>query len=248
MLTRMPIEKCISFLMKMYKKFNPNANKKEGEELLERLSPNSTNPLLYPEVEYKLEIQYNPNNTFSFPLRRVVAIDPNSGLFYVIGPWSFSATTQILVEEVKFVIDQKLAGLPLPSSAQTNDLDENIKGTTTVDGQLVDEDGNIIDLKSTKDEFDDILLGTSTENILKNVITGPQSLVLETEADVKALESKFYYSVEGDKPKEVASKFGISMKQFKHFNDYKTYIEVSPLPPTIYLKPGQKLLIKGPYE
>ena len=28
-LTRMPIEKCISFLMKMYAKFNPNSNKKE---------------------------------------------------------------------------------------------------------------------------------------------------------------------------------------------------------------------------
>ena len=29
MLTRMPIEKCISFLLKMYAKFNPNATKKQ---------------------------------------------------------------------------------------------------------------------------------------------------------------------------------------------------------------------------
>ena len=227
---------------------NPEANKKEGEELLNRLSPESNNPILYPEggeKEYKFEIQFNPQNTFTFPLRRVVAIDPDNGIYFVIGPWSFSATTQILVEEVKFIIDQKLAGLPLPSSVQTNISEDNVKGTTTVDGKLVDENGNIIDLESTKEDFEDILLGTSTDNILKNALTGPQQVALETEAKVKEAESMFYTTKQGDIVKEVAEKFNISVGQLKSWNDIKTYIEVFPLPPVVYLKKDQQLRVKG---
>lgn len=46
-------------------------------ELLDRLNPSSTNPIIY--RGYKLEIQYDPNNQYSFPSRRIKGIFINEG-------------------------------------------------------------------------------------------------------------------------------------------------------------------------
>tara|TARA_B110000285_G_scaffold119908_1_gene135694 strand:+ start:1718 stop:3661 length:1944 start_codon:yes stop_codon:yes gene_type:complete len=48
---------------------DPDVNAASEAILLDRLQPGSTNPLIY--KGYQLEIQYDPDNTFSFPSRRI---------------------------------------------------------------------------------------------------------------------------------------------------------------------------------
>jgi hypothetical protein len=72
--------------------------------LNESLNPNSNNPLDY--KNFRLILEYDKENKFSFPRRRVVGI--RSDNTQIIGDYSFSADSQILVDEVKFKIDQFL--------------------------------------------------------------------------------------------------------------------------------------------
>ena len=73
-----------------------------GETLEDRLSPNSPNPYVY--KDYTIILDTNAGNKFSFPERR--AIGTNKEGEQVVGPWSYSASTQVLVDGVKFQIDK----------------------------------------------------------------------------------------------------------------------------------------------
>jgi len=76
----------------------------KGELLFNSLSPNAKDPLFY--REFKLEIQPNPNNKTSFKSRRVVGIQAETNILTVSTDYSFASTTEVLVNEAKFLIDK----------------------------------------------------------------------------------------------------------------------------------------------
>ena len=60
-------------------------------------------------VEYKnltLKVLLDPSNNTSYPLRYAVAFN-NQGIQVLRGPSSFSSSTQVLLDELKFEIDQQ---------------------------------------------------------------------------------------------------------------------------------------------
>ncbi len=116
----------------------PAINTFNEDQLINQLQPNSDNPLIY--KGFTLTIEYNPNNNFDFPQRRVKGLryfstgENATSLFYLSGinnvqtgplsgpitlyndptdqgKYSFSSSAQILVEEIKYKIDQYLGGL-----------------------------------------------------------------------------------------------------------------------------------------
>ena len=104
---------------------NPSLNANTDAGLLDRLSPNSSNPLAYKgfvfTVEYEtVEVISNTGvitqeQQYSFPSRRIKAKneDTSAGNVYlglevynlVGGRYSFSSSTQVLINEAKFRID-----------------------------------------------------------------------------------------------------------------------------------------------
>ena len=112
---------------------NAGANTLDEDILLARLSPNSNDPLLY--KGFQLEIQFNNDNSFSFPQRRIFGTGTNA-LIGVInlnqkrkqldlnpssititnledGGYSYSNSVQILINEIKFRIDQYIFRNPV---------------------------------------------------------------------------------------------------------------------------------------
>jgi hypothetical protein len=109
---------------------NPN-NGAEGEntdvnETLEsRLSPNSNNPIVY--KGFTISLDNDAGNQFSFPSRR--AIGTNEEGVKIVTPFSFSSSTQVLVDAIKFQIDQtdslELARLANEAKLQEIEIEEN---------------------------------------------------------------------------------------------------------------------------
>ena len=84
---------------------NPVDDKLKGEDLLSKLQPNSNDPLLY--RGFRLQIEQNPNNPLeTIPQRRVVGIQVETGILTVATDYSFASTTEVLVNEAKFLIDK----------------------------------------------------------------------------------------------------------------------------------------------
>ena len=84
---------------------NPVDDKLKGEDLLAKLQPNSNDPLLY--RGFRLQIEQNPNNPLeTIPQRRVVGIQVETGILTVATDYSFASTTEVLVNEAKFLIDK----------------------------------------------------------------------------------------------------------------------------------------------
>ena len=81
-----------------------------SEDLLSQLSPGSNNPILH--KGFKLEIQYDPKNKFSFSSRRIKASNPSKSniILYNLpnNEYSFSSSVEVLINEVKFRIDNYL--------------------------------------------------------------------------------------------------------------------------------------------
>lgn len=100
---------------------DPNLNSLNNDILLDRLRPNSNNPLIY--QNFRLEIQFDSQNEFSFPSRRVKAtnlVRNDIQLFNTDNnEYSYSASTQILIEEAKFRIDRYLQRYPSLASLIT---------------------------------------------------------------------------------------------------------------------------------
>lgn len=109
---------------------NDVVNKEVDRILVAQLDPNSNDPLFY--KGFRLTIQFDPNNTFSFPARRIQGENDRGVKLYSIPPdtgtgdvntsstYSFSSSTQVLINEVKFNIDQYLVTNP-QEIAQTID-------------------------------------------------------------------------------------------------------------------------------
>lgn len=85
---------------------SPEVNIAGGQALEDSLAPNSNNPLIY--KDFKLIIDNDKENTLSFPRRRIVATRITDGV-QIVGDYSFSSSTQILVDEIKFKIDKYLS-------------------------------------------------------------------------------------------------------------------------------------------
>jgi hypothetical protein len=84
---------------------DPQANLVGGQALGDSLAPNSNNPLIY--KGFKFIIDNDKENKLSFPRRRIVATRIANNV-QIVGDYSFSSSTQILVDEVKFQIDKYL--------------------------------------------------------------------------------------------------------------------------------------------
>ena len=88
---------------------NFQTNKDQGEKLLESLSPATQDPLYY--KTFKLTLQNDPDNTLMLARRRVIATSAESNIT-LRGDFSYSSSTEILVKEMQFRIDQFLSPPP----------------------------------------------------------------------------------------------------------------------------------------
>ena len=110
----------------------PFSSSKDNEEynknLLNQLQPGSNNPLLY--KGFKLEIQYDPKNEFSFDSRRIKGVrtftekgsKPKSIILYNLSNngYSYSSSVEVLLNEVKFRIDNFLNNNPRYNTLQVS--------------------------------------------------------------------------------------------------------------------------------
>tara|TARA_R110001592_G_scaffold59673_3_gene181180 strand:+ start:1428 stop:2720 length:1293 start_codon:yes stop_codon:yes gene_type:complete len=82
-------------------------NTTSNEDLEKQLQPGSTNPLLY--RGFKLEIQNDPKNEFSFASRRIKAQNQEKSKIILYNlpdqGYSFSSSVEVLIDEAKFEID-----------------------------------------------------------------------------------------------------------------------------------------------
>ncbi len=75
----------------------------EGNSLEDRLNPNSTNPYVY--KGYTIVLDTNSGNKFTFPERRAIGTSEDGDR--IVGPWSYSSSTQVLIDGVQFLIDKQ---------------------------------------------------------------------------------------------------------------------------------------------
>jgi hypothetical protein len=112
---------------------NIEKNKLLDKSLLSQLDINSNDPLFY--KGFRLTIEYDPNNIFSFPARRIKAFsrldkitlysfppDKGTGEVNTSSQYSFSTSTQVLIDEVKFNIDQYLNNRDISFTRANNQL------------------------------------------------------------------------------------------------------------------------------
>lgn len=109
------------------------ANEIADKTLQDQLNPNSTQPFFY--KGFKLTIEFDPDNTFSIPARRIkgenfqnvklysVPPDTGTGDLNTSSKYSFTTSTQVLLEEVKFNIDQYLTAYSESVQIKTVQLD-----------------------------------------------------------------------------------------------------------------------------
>lgn len=71
-----------------------------GEDIL---NANSNDPLTY--KGFTIILDTNSGNKYSFPQRRAIAENKKTGQ-KLTGPWSYSSSTQVLVDTIKFEIDK----------------------------------------------------------------------------------------------------------------------------------------------
>lgn len=87
-------------------------NTTSNEDLENQLKPGSANPLLY--RGFKLEIQFNPKNEFSFASRRIKSQNQEKSKIILYNlpdqGYSFSSSVEVLIDEAKFEIDNYLLG------------------------------------------------------------------------------------------------------------------------------------------
>lgn len=90
---------------------NEEINQTKEELLLSQLQSNSNDPLYY--KGYRLVIEYEPKNRFSFPYRRLKGRNKESKIILYNtenGVYSYSSSVQVLINEIKFRIDNYITG------------------------------------------------------------------------------------------------------------------------------------------
>ena len=97
---------------------NGGGNTDVNETLESRLSPNSNNPIVY--KGFTIILDNDAGNQFSFPSRR--AIGTNDGGVRIVTPFSFSSSTEVLINTIKFEIDQ-LGSLELSRLARESKIE-----------------------------------------------------------------------------------------------------------------------------
>jgi len=108
------------------------------EELIERLNPNSTNPIFYPiwgvdfyidenpePNPFRLTLQFDPQNEVSLPRRRIKAFRVNEEEVVLTGDYSYTNSITILVEEMKFQI-QQFFGLNFDDTTENIEINDEI--------------------------------------------------------------------------------------------------------------------------
>ena len=117
-----------------------DANKETEAELLAKLQPNADPGLFY--KGYKLEIQNDPQNEFSFASRRIKGTEGISGFKIYNQPnqsYSYSSSVEVLIEEIKFRIDLRPVNPILANAIASGNLsDEQLEdlgfGSSTTSG------------------------------------------------------------------------------------------------------------------
>ena len=171
---------------------NPAINILNETELLNSLQPNSNLPFIY--QGFTLILEFDPTNTFSFPRRRIRAdryfasetstfftLSPSSSRIELNGPiilyndpgnlsrYSFASSTQILVQEMKYNIDQYLFGVV--ELVNVEEATDDVSRNDDSDDPLVD-DIEIIDDIETIPPFFITYEGTEEVSTLDNVLFG----------------------------------------------------------------------------
>lgn len=73
-----------------------------GTNISESDIENNNNNIISSYKNYKFVIEYDPLNKFTFPRRRIRA---ENGKIIILGDYSYSSSTDILIKEMKFKID-----------------------------------------------------------------------------------------------------------------------------------------------
>lgn len=104
---------------------DPNNSGNSNETLENRLSPNSTNPIVY--KGFTITLDNDAGNKFSFPSRRAIGV--NGEGVKIVTPFSFSSSTQVLIDSIEFQINQtdslELARLANESRVLEIQIEEN---------------------------------------------------------------------------------------------------------------------------
>jgi uncharacterized protein YoxC len=127
---------------------NPNVNINVDKALEDQLKPNSNNPLFY--KDFLLTLEYDSSNTFSFPSRRIKGINNLTKriLYNYGGKFSYSASTQVLFDEIKFQIDRLT-----PPQNEIEDIKNIIDDVTkTVDDAQKEAEKTVEDARRAAEE------------------------------------------------------------------------------------------------
>jgi ribosomal protein L12E/L44/L45/RPP1/RPP2 len=106
---------------------NSNINISANSILEAQLQPNAVNPLIY--KDFKLTLEYDSSNRFSFPSRRIKGVNDKTGqiVYNYGGKYSYSSSTEVLFDEIKYQIDRLVPNVNVVD--EVNDIIEKVKDT-----------------------------------------------------------------------------------------------------------------------
>ena len=106
---------------------NSNINISVNSILEAQLQPNSNNPLFY--KDFKLTLEYNNSNRFSFPSRRIKGVNDKTRqiVYNYGGKYSYSSSTEVLFDEIKYQIDRLVPNVNAVD--EVNDIIKEVEDT-----------------------------------------------------------------------------------------------------------------------
>ena len=106
---------------------NSNINISANSILEAQLQPNSVNPLIY--KDFKLTLEYDSLNRFSFPSRRIKGVNDKTGqiVYNYGGKYSYSSSTEVLFDEIKYQIDRLVPNVNAVD--EVNDIIKEVEDT-----------------------------------------------------------------------------------------------------------------------
>jgi hypothetical protein len=106
---------------------NPNINASANSILEAQLQPNAVNPLIY--KDFKLTLEYDSSNRFSFPSRRIKGVNDKTGqiVYNYGGKYSYSSSTEVLFDEIKYQIDRLVPNVNVVD--EVNDIIKEVEDT-----------------------------------------------------------------------------------------------------------------------
>ena len=106
---------------------NSNINISANSILEAQLQPNAVNPLIY--KDFKLTLEYDSSNRFSFPSRRIKGVNDKTGqiVYNYGGKYSYSSSTEVLFDEIKYQIDRLVPNVNVVD--EVNDIIKEVEDT-----------------------------------------------------------------------------------------------------------------------